>query len=324
MKRLWWLAAAAAVAGCAEAAPVPVDGVAAYVNDAVITVGDVREAMAPVVAQMKPAVRGEDMSARIRTLYDETLNALVDNKLIVGAYQADDKLNKEAVEKLVERRVSAFIQDRFNGDRQQFLKALREDRLSIDEWRAKVKEEVIVGIMRNREVDSQVVVSPREVRKVYESDAGRYSRPEQVKMSVIIVRGTSNETARAERQQAARDCAQKLKAGEDFAACARRLKDAGVSDAGGAWDWVDVADLRRELAEASRPLAPGGVSDVIAMDNDYYVVRVDDRRKAGLVPFDDARPAIERELRRAEAQRLYRLWIERLKKDAFIELPRGS
>lgn len=322
MKKLLALVAASS-ALIAQAAPVPVDGVAAYVNDSVITVGDVREAMAPIVAQMK-AARGEDISARIKALYDETLMTLVENKLILAAYQADDKLNKEAVEKLVERRVGAFIQDRFGGSRQEFLKTLRDERVSIDEWRAKVREDIIVGIMRNREVDSQVVVSPREVTQAYESNAGLYSRPEQIKLSVLVVKGSTNETVRAERLQAARDCAQKIKVGEDVAAAARRMKEAGLSDSGGPWDWTDVADLRRELADGVRTLAVGATGDVIPVDGDYYIVRVDDRRKAGPVPFDDVRGTIERDLRRTEAKRLYRVWIDRLKKDAFIELPRGS
>ncbi len=67
-------------------------------------------------------------------------------------------------------------------------------------------------------------------------------------------------------------------------------------------------------------LERGRVSGVATMDGDYYLLKVDDREKAGVIPFDEVRSAIEKDLRRRESRRLFTLWIERLKKDAFIEV----
>lgn len=303
-----------------QAEAVTVEGIAAYVNDAVITVGDVKDLVAPLVPQMRETYRGREFDERYREAYGSALRDLVATKLIMKAYEADTKVNKEAVEKHVDKKVNEFIQERFDGDRQAFLKALKSERLSLDDWRKRLRETVVVGLMRNREVESQAIVSPREVRRAYEENSERYRRPEQVRLRVILVHGSTNATDRAVRAKLADEIAGRLKAGEDFADQARRFSEDGKSDKGGDWGWMDLADLRPELARAVAGTPAGSASGVIDVDGDYYLVKVEERHPAGQVPFEDVRAAIEKDLLRKETRRLFDLWIERLKKDAYIEI----
>ena len=134
------------------------DGIAAHVNDAVITVGEVKEAMSSAVPQLRQIYEGTELDAKMKEVYLEALDELINAKLILKAYEADTKVNKEGVDKYVEKKVSDFIKDRFSGDRQEFLKALREEHMSMEEWRRRMRERIIVGMMRSREVDTQVVI----------------------------------------------------------------------------------------------------------------------------------------------------------------------
>jgi parvulin-like peptidyl-prolyl isomerase len=302
------------------AAPVTVEGVAAYVNDGVITLGDVREMIAPAIPELQQNYQGAELKGKLRELHKEALDELVATRLILKSYESDTKLNKAAVEKHVEGKVSEFIQERFNGDRQEFLKALQAERMPMEEWRKRLRERIVVGLMRSREVDSHVVISPREVRKVYERDSAKYQRPERVKLRVILVRGATNETDRVVREQHAKSIEAKLQSGADFAETARQFSEDKSAEKGGEWGWMAVGDLRQELRIMATSLERGRVSGVATMDGDYYLLKVDDREKAGVIPFDEVRSAIEKDLRRRESRRLFTLWIERLKKDAFIEV----
>lgn len=304
----------------AMAAAVTVEGVAAYVNDGVVTLGDVREMIAPAIPELQQNYKGEELKGKLRELHKEALEDLISTRLILKSYEADTKLNKAAVEKHVEGKVSEFIQERFNGDRQEFLKALQAERMPMEEWRKRLRERIVVGLMRSREVDSHVVISPREIRKVYERDSAKYQRPERVKLRVILVRGTTNETDRVVRAQHAKTIEAKLQSGADFAETARQYSEDKSADKGGEWGWMAVGDMRQELNAVVTSLDRGRVSGVVVMDGDYYLLKVEDREKAGVIPFDEVRGAIEKDLRRRESRRLFTLWIERLKKDAFIEI----
>lgn len=308
--------------GLAE--PVTIEGVAAYVNDSVITVGEVKEMMAPALAELQHSYQGDDLRARFQALYKDSLEDLIATRLILKAYDTDTKINKGAVEKHVEARVSQFIQDRFDGDRQEFMKALQAERMPMEEWRRRLRERIVVGLMRNREVDSHVVVSPRQVREFYEQNRPRYQKPERVKLSVIMVRGGTNETDRGVRQELARSVEQKVKNGADFAQCARQFSEDASASKGGEWGWLATTDVRKELAEPLARLNRGGTSGVVTMDGDFYLLKLDDRESAGVVPYDEVRTTIEKDLKRKESRRLLDTWIQTLKKDAYIKVADAS
>ena len=321
MKRIGMVfGVAAALSAVALAEPVAVDGVAAYVNDSFVTVGEVREAMAPLVPELRDIYQGAELHGKIRETYNDVLQSLIEDKLIVRAYEADAKLNKEAMTRHVERRVNEFIEERFGGDRQEFLKALKDEHMPYEEWHRRMRDRLIVGMMRQKEVESQVVIPPREVRRIYEENAAKYQRPERVRVSVIVIRGGTNETNRADKLKVAVETLAQLQAGASFAETARRVSEEPKAQEGGDWGWLDTADLRRELAEAVRPLGFGKLSGVLSVDGDLYLVKLVGRQVAGVTPFDEARTAIEKDLRRKEAKRLHKVWIDRLRKDAYIQI----
>ena len=312
--------AAVTLSAVVLADPVSVDGVAAYVNDSYITVGEVREAVAPMVPELREIYQGADLQGKIRETYDEVLQSLIEDKLIVRAYEADSKLNKEAMTRHVERRVTEFIDERFGGDRQEFLKAIKDDRMTYEEWHRRMRDRLIVGMMRQKEVDGQVVIPPREVRQIYEDSAAKYQRPERVRLSVIVIHGGTNEESRAAKLKVAVETLAQLKGGASFADTAKRVSEEAKAQDGGDWGWIDAADLRGELADAVRQLGFGKLSGVLHVDEDFYLVKLVGRQAAGVTPFDEARAGIEKDLRRKETKRLYKIWIDRLRKDAFIQV----
>jgi parvulin-like peptidyl-prolyl isomerase len=320
MKYLVFMALLTCFAWRARAEPVIVEGIAGYVNDAIITVGEVRDLVAPVVPELRATFKGDELRDQLQAAYSNALQDLIATKLVMKAYEADTKLNKDAVSRHVEKKESEFIQERFGGDRQEFIKTLKEEHVSLDEWRNRMRERVVVGLMRSRDVESQVVVSPREVRQVYEANAAKYHRPERVKIRIILIHGSTNETDRAVRLQQAQDSAAKLRAGEDFADMARRLSEDGKAPIGGDWGWMEPTDLRKELAGAITGAAAGTVCGPVTADGDYYLLKVEERQAAGVTPFDEVSVSIEKDLRRKETRRLFELWIERLKKDAYIQV----
>ncbi len=298
---------------------VTLDGVAAHVNDSVVTVGEVKEAMGPAVPQLRQIYEGAELAAKMKDLYSDVLDDLINAKLILKSYEADTKINKDGFEKYIEKKISEFIQERFGGDRQEFLKALREEHMSMEEWRRRMRERIIVGMMRSREVDAQIVISPRDVLQVYNGNPKKYYREERLKMRVILIHGSTNETDRVVREASAKDALAKARGTADFADLARKLSEDGKAESGGDWGWVETRDLRPELAKPLKMLDKNSISEVIRMDGDFYLVKLEDRQMAGPVPFEEVRSAIEKELRRKEAKRLNTVWMERLRKDAYIQ-----
>jgi len=191
---------------------VTLDGVAAFVNDAVITVGEVNEAIGSLIPQLRQVYDGAELEGKIKEVFGEALDDLVNAKLIMKAYEADTKVNKEGVDKYVEKKINEFVQDRFEGDRQQFLKALRDEHMSMEEWRRRMRERIIVGMMKSREVDAKVVISPKDVLAAYQGNPEKYHRNERVNVRVILIHGSTNEVDRVVRDASAKEALAKIRA----------------------------------------------------------------------------------------------------------------
>lgn len=315
---LWALAVAAlAAATVAPARTMPVDGYAAYVNNRVITVGEILAIIQPIRAQLAETYSGKELEEKMAEAYQEGLDALIERALILEEFNA---MEGNIPDRAVDDQINVMINDRFKNDRAAFLQALAEDRMTMDDWREETKNRLIVNLMRRREVIDRVVITPRAVRDVYESRAAEYQLPEQIRLSMIVLhKGTTADDQAVKKKEAAR-IREKLLAGGNFAELAKASSEGYKAAEGGDQGWMDPKTLRKELAAAVATLEPGRISDVIETDDDFYILKVEAKKNASIVPFDDVRSQIEAELRKAEEVRMYKAWIERLKRKFYVKI----
>src|SRR5438034_8321346 len=64
-----------------------VDGVAAIVNDKVITYSEVRDYVQPVVAQLRRNVSGKELIEKVRAAQVDALNNLIERSLILQEFK---------------------------------------------------------------------------------------------------------------------------------------------------------------------------------------------------------------------------------------------
>lgn len=297
---------------------VPADGYAAIVNDRVITVGDVLEFIQADALQMRDEFSGEELARRQMEAYEKARELLIENALIVEEFKA---LKGNLPDRIVDDRVKEFIFDQFQNDRARFLEALAADQITLDDWRQRVRERLIVSILRRQEVTDRVEVSPGSLQAAYASQMDKWKVPAREKIRLIVLRLTDDD---ADQNQAQRELAIRARGrilvGEDFAEVAREISQDSKADSGGDWGWREPSDFSPELQQAIKPLKTGEISDIIETPGVIYLALVEDRKPAHTRTLDEVRPEIEAALRQAEGERLYTRWIERLKKKFFVQV----
>ncbi len=87
---------------------------------------------------------------------------------------------------------------------------------------------------------------------------------------------------------------------------------------GGDRGWITRKDYRDELTSAAFALKPGEHSGVIEVPEFCYIVKAEDTRPAHIRPESEMRDDIERILSAQESIKLYKQWIERLKRKSLI------
>lgn len=301
----------------AQGRAIPVDGYAAMVNDRVITVGDVLAFIAPVEEQLQSAYEGDELEDKLKEAFETGRETLIERALILEDFESQEV---NLPDRVVDNYVNKIIHEQFGDDRAAFLAALARDRITLDEWREQIKDRYIIMAYRNQNVDERVVVAPMAVYDLYRKRIEKYSQPETVKLSMIMINKGSSLEDRKIKLEEAEQVLKRLQDGADFATVAKEVSEGGRASRGGDWGWTDPTTLRSELAAAAQATEPGAVSEIIETPDAYFILTIEGRKKSSVVPFDDVRKELEMELRRVETERIYDEWIERLRAKHYIKI----
>ncbi len=290
------------------------DGVAAYVNSEMITIADVMNEV-----RSGPWLEGEPESRerRLREMYKATLDALIDRKLILGAaVKSKVQLQPWAVE----NRIREIVANNFGGDIAKLHDLLAERKISIDEWKKGLEEDMMITAMRYQQIERHISPTPREVRAEYDANRGRYQTEKAVSVSMIILDPPVADEGESVAARASK-IATALKEGTPFADLAKQYSSDTKAAQGGSWGKVNPEDVfRAEIVEALGVLTPGETSPLIELAGYGYIVRKDEQQDSRLLSFEEAIPYVESHLRMQQGEKLYREWTERLRRESYIKV----
>ncbi len=293
-----------------------IDGYAAQVGSTIITYGEIRENVAPFMQQLHQQYKGLELAQRIQNLYLETRESLIEEALIKAEAQENGLALPPHV---IDDEVDRLIRERFNDDRVALTLALAARRMTFDEWREDVSDQITLRVYYSQEVTRLANVSKEAVRKEYEKNKESLLIPFAVKFRVILINKGSTEEDRAVKKQQAETVLKTLLDGADFAEVAKEVSEGIRADNGGAFPWSDPKDIREELRPALHTVAAGKISDLIETDEEFYIVKIEERREEGYIAFEEVRKKIETQLLRREQDRLHKELMDRLTQRHFVK-----
>lgn len=290
------------------------DGIAAVVNDAVVTFSQVRELVGAQEKAARDTLKGEALVEKIKEIRVRAINDLVDRELILQKFKGE-KFN--IPEHFVEERISTITREEFGGDRAAFTRTLAAQGYTLERFRQLETEKMIVQAMRSQNVKADVLVPEAKVNAFYQQHRADYSTEEQIKLRMITIRKAEGSDSRRKMLSEIRD---KVVEGAEFQDLARMYSEDSTQEAGGDWGWVGRKTLNDELTKIAFNLKPGKVSEIIELGNSYYLLFVEAKKNAATKPFAEVRGEIEKKLIQEERQRAMQDWLGKLRKKAYIKL----
>jgi len=304
---------------------VPNNNVAAVVNNEAITYLEVlkqtqREEDDLKAQMLSGKITDEERKQRVRQRRKTVLDSLIETRLILQEYKTK---GYNFPDYFFDREERQRVRDQFGGDRQALMKTLEERGITYAEWRRTVRETFIVQQMRLINAKRFITISPHMIEEYYQEHVRDFLQPDRVKLRMIWISPTGSDNPEA----VAREAHAKAEQGLDFAALAQSYSDYNRAG-GGLWQdnngWAEREALTKDLAEVAFRLRPGQSSGVIPliMENgqtSYYILHVEEVKKATVTPLANIRDAIESTLAAKENERVQQEWIDRLKRDAYIE-----
>lgn len=325
--RLKVLAFAAFGALLATAQAQVIDGVAAVVNEEVITYSEVKRLVEPTEGQLRSAFSGLDLIEKVKEARLNTLKSLVERALIIQSF---DKEGYYLPDNVVEDRVTEVIKQQYGGDRNTLIRTLQATGTSMANFKKELREQIVVSAMRAKNVSKAVIVSPYRIEQYYQDNVTQFTQPKQIKLRLIFLRNSlfKEERVNAQGKKESvdpqfliiKELHEKIMTGADFAELARTYSEGAQRTRGGDWGWVSESTLRPELSKIAFNLKPGQVSDVISTEDGFYVLMVEDARRESVLPLSEVRQQVEQTLLQEEREHLQQQWLDGLRSRAFIKM----
>jgi peptidyl-prolyl cis-trans isomerase SurA len=256
------------------------DYIVALVNSEPITNHEVRSE-AVRVAQQVAQQRGTqpDMAEVYRQVLDRMIS---DKAQLIWAKEGGMKVEDTAVD-AAEENVARQNQITVTELRRR----LRGDGLTPAQFRSTLRDQILLVRVRDQEVGKRVRVSEFEIDQ-YLRDKANSTDPGAQETNIAQILVAVPDSATPQQVAALKDKAakvqQRAQAGEDFAKLARELSDSPDRASGGEFGLRTLDRYPQLFADATQRLPVGGVSEVVRSGAGFHVLKVVERRMAGMPP----------------------------------------
>lgn len=298
-----------------SAEPQVANGIAAVVEDRIITVDEVRREISLLVPQLQRDARNEaEFQQKLRTLQDEVVQSLVDRVLVVKHFE---KEGYAVPSSYIESELKDLIRRDFDGDRGRFLQYLQTQGVSVRNFRKDLEERIVVQYMRGQMRRSESIVSPERMEQFYEEKKSTFYQDEAVHLRIIQLTSLTNEGDDI-LVQTAENIERELESGTSFAELAKRYSQDRRRREGGSWGWIKTDELREDWRDVIAQLEVGEASEPIEAQEGIFILYVEDFREAGIQPIQEVRDQIETILASQMAREDQERWLERLRRNAYV------
>ncbi|HEY2434249.1 MAG TPA: peptidylprolyl isomerase [Vicinamibacterales bacterium] len=302
------------------AAPVPpkpvpqqLPPVVARVNGENITKDDFDRMVKGIEMQAGQPVPPDQRDAILRNALD---------RLIVYTLLSQESKGRNL--KIDENEIGQKIQEvrgRFQTE-QAFEAALKTRGMTVDDLKKEARNDLTVSKLVDSEVATIPGPSDSEARDFYQKNPDRFKQGESVHAAHILIRVAPNADAatKAKARATIDDVLKKARAGADFGKLAEQYSQDGSASNKGDLGEFPRGQMVPEFDAAAFALKPGQLSDVVTTQFGYHVIKVIDRKPAGVVSYDEAAQQIKAGLDGQKKQQHMDAFIDGLKKKSKIEV----
>jgi peptidyl-prolyl cis-trans isomerase SurA len=298
-----------------------VSGISVVVNDAVITYAEIEDEVirGATTAAKVYANDPQKYDQEVQRLRSQDIELLVEDKLIVHEFTTSG-YTTNVLEAFIDDQIREDIQKNYYGDRTRLIKTLQAQGLTYEAFRRAQREQFIIRYMKYQNGSNvrKILISPLKIEQYYTGHKEQFKVDEQVHLRMIVVNQDKDSPLGMARKVAG-EVMDKIDSGVPFAEMAGVYSSGLQRSEGGDRGWVDRSYFKPELATIAFSLKPGQHSGVIDLPEACYLMMVEDVRPAHVREETEVRDDIERILKAEESLRLYKEWIERLKRKSFIQ-----
>ena len=288
--------------------------VVAVVNDSIILQSELEARLVPVRAEAEQIADPTERRRRLAKLSSQVLDEMVSEELIVqAANDAKIEVDSSEVQAALDE-----IKQQNNLDDAGLAQALASQGYTIQNYRMDLRRQLLRLRAVNQLVSPKVQVTDDDVRSRYAELQRRSSSVSAVYLSHILIQLPEHPTEQqiAAAKEKAAKAIERVNGGESFAEVAKTASDDTNVELG----WFQRGSINADWETVVFAMAKGETRGPVTGPQGLHVFHVSDVQSAALKPFDEMKEQLQRELRRRELDKQTAVWLEDLRKKAYIDI----
>jgi peptidyl-prolyl cis-trans isomerase SurA len=291
-----------------------IERIVAVVDNSVVLLSEV-ESVVDDMMRAEPPPPGSDMKAVREQRRREVIDTLVAEKLID---QEVKKLRIEVSDAEVDRVIES-TKAQYKLDDARLEQALGQQGLTLAEYREGLKKQLLKAKIIQLKVKNRVQISDQDVESTYAARQRLTETDFRVRarhILFLVPKGADPAGARAKADAAMR----RVRKGEDFASLAKELSEGPSGKNGGALGVFGRGEMVPEFERAAFLAKPGEIVGPVRTSFGWHLIYVEERVASAAAPLEEIEEDLRNQLYEEEVERVFRGYIEDLKKHAFIEI----
>lgn len=320
MKKALLALAIAAVAGLATAAEV-VEAIVIRVGDRVVTRTQYSRRLHDGYMEIEQTSQPAEVATKKADFQKNLTNDLISELLIkdradrLGLSVSSNEL-KDAIEKLKQQ--YGLTTD------QQFNESLQKSGLTRADMEARLRDTILMNKVFSRELRGREDLTDKELRERYDREKEHYRLPERARLREIVILKPDNPASVEQAREHVEQLAQQARSAADFTLLAKTASQAPTKDKGGDLGEVGRGELLPELDKAVFNSTAGTVLGPIEAKTAWHILKVEQRLPSEVPAFESIKEKLRKDASDDAWQRDYKAYIDRLRKDAFIQINEGN
>jgi len=298
-----------------------VDRVVAVVNDDIISLVELNRLMLPYAEKLRDAGYSDEKKGEMLfKLREDILNQLIDQKL---TDQQARRSNVSVSEKEIDNAIERIKQAGSYSD-EQLREGLKKEGLTLEEYRVRIRDQILRTKLVNMEVKSKIVLTDEEVKKYYEEHREEYQGGKKYRLRNILlpVPSFAGESDKQEVRKRMEKIVQAFKKGTPFATLAREFSESSHAEEGGYLGEFPYDDISPQLKSALLDLKEGDITRILDTEQGFQIFFIEKIILAADKSIEEATIEIEEKLYNEIVNRHFRTWLEDLRKRSYIRIIR--
>ncbi len=213
------------------------------------------------------------------------------------------------------------IRKKFKSE-EAFLKKLESQSLTLETYKKQLADDFLANAVLEKEVGASIEITDEILKNYYEKNKTRFTRPEQRRASVILVKIKGKDEVEAEKKALSiiQNIQAELKKGTGFSDLAKEFSQDSLAKKGGDLGLFTKDHMFKPFAEKAFKLKVGEVTNVFRSKHGLHLLKLTGIVEGSKGGFDAEKENIRKSFLQEEIKKKKKPYLDALRKEAKVKV----